>query len=128
MFLLNTRHESCEFKYSEMIVVTSKMKACSEKREEFLEALRGMLEPVRLEPGCESFFLCQDYEDENICILVEEWNRKEDFDRHLRTHDYKNLLVLMDLLSEPPEIKINIVSRSAGMEYLEEVLGMNRQD
>jgi quinol monooxygenase YgiN len=109
-----------------MVVVTSKMRTTLEKREEFLKALRGMLEPMRLEPGCRCFILCHDYEDESICILVEEWEAKEDFDRHLRGNDYRKLLVLMDLLSEPPEIKINIVSRSAGMEYLEEVLGMNR--
>jgi len=109
-----------------MIVVTSKMKTTSEKREEFLKALRGMLEPMRLQPGCKNLFLCHDCEDENTSILVEEWDVKEDFDRHLRSYDYRNLLVLMDLLSEPPEIKINIVSLSAGMEYVEEVLGMNR--
>jgi quinol monooxygenase YgiN len=57
-----------------MVVVTSKMRTTLEKREEFLRALRGMLGPMRLEPGCKSFILCQDYEDENTCILVEEWD------------------------------------------------------
>jgi quinol monooxygenase YgiN len=81
-----------------------------------------MLEPTRVEPGCVSFYLLQDIEDENTFTLVEEWENNADFDSHIRRDSCKKLLSLMDLLSEPPEIKINTVSQRAGLEYVEDVL------
>ncbi|HJZ04526.1 MAG TPA: putative quinol monooxygenase [Patescibacteria group bacterium] len=105
-----------------MIITTLRIKVRPEKRDEFLKTVRGILEPTRVEPGCIRYQFYQDIENENAFILVEEWETKEDLDRNIHRENYKRLMVLMDLLSEPPEIKINTVSHRAGIEYLEEVL------
>ena len=81
-----------------------------------------MLEPTRVERGCMSFNFYQDIEDEYTFTLVEEWETEAEFHAHIRKDSYKKLLLLMDLLSEPPEIKINTVSQRAGLEYVEDVL------
>ena len=93
-----------------------------EERVGFLKTVRGILEPTRVEPGCISFYFYQDIENENAFTLVQEWETKEDLDRNIHKENYKRLLAVMDLLSEPPEIKINTVSQSVGLEYIEEVL------
>ena len=105
-----------------MIVVTLRMVVAPEKREDFLKTIRGILEPTRVEPGCKSFYFYQDIEDKNAFILVEEWETKADLDSHIHKDSYRKVLALMDLLSEPPEIKFNTVSHVAGMEYVAEVL------
>ena len=110
-----------------MIVVTSRMIARPEAQEEFLKALRGMLEPTRVEAGCRNYYFYQDVENKNAFILVEEWETKADLDCHIHKESYRKLLVLMELLSGPPEIKINTVSQRAGIEYIENVLSnLNR--
>ena len=105
-----------------MIVVTSRMIARPEAQEEFLKALRGMLEPTRVEARCRNYYFYQDVENKNAFILVEEWETKADLDCHIHKDSYRKLLALMDLLSEPPEIKFNTVSHASGMEYIAEVL------
>lgn len=108
-----------------MVIMTTKMSVSPRRRKELARSLRGMLEPVRLESGCLGFDLYVDTEDEGTYILVEEWETKEDFDRHLRGGDYRRLLVLMDILNEPPEISISVISQRSGMEYLEQVIGLH---
>lgn len=110
-----------------MIIATLRMTVCPEERDGFLQTVRGILEPTRVEPGCISFYLYQDIENENTFILVEEWEMKEYLDRNIQRENYKRLLGVMDFLSEPPEIKINAVSHTAGIEYLEEVLSNPRR-
>jgi quinol monooxygenase YgiN len=111
-----------------MIVVTSRMIVRPEAQEEFLKTLRGMLEPTRVEPGCTNYSFYQDIENKNAFILVEEWETKADLDSHIHKESYRKLLALMDLLSGPPEIKINTVSHRAGLEYVEDLrLKSNRR-
>ena len=105
-----------------MIIATLRMTVRPEERDGFVRTIRGMLEPTRVECGCMSFNLYQDIKDENTFILVEEWETNTDFDSHIRKDGYKKLLLLMDLLSETPDIKINTVSQRAGLEYVEDVL------
>lgn len=108
-----------------MVIMTTKMSVSSRRKKELARALRGMLEPVRHESGCLGFDLYVDTEDDNTYILVEEWETKEDFDRHLRGSDYRKLLVLMEILKDPPEICISVISQRSGMEYLEQVIGLH---
>lgn len=91
-------------------------------RRDFLETMRGMLEPTRVERGCLSYRLYEDVEDRNTFILVEEWNTPKDLETHIRTDNQRRLFALMDLLSEQPELRFNTVSHTAGMDLIENVL------
>jgi quinol monooxygenase YgiN len=104
------------------ILVTLKMVVQPEKRRDLLEAIRGMLEPARVERGCLSYRLYEDVENRNALVLLEEWASQENLESHLRTDNQRQLLALMDLLSEKPELQFNTVSHRAGMDYIEEVL------
>jgi quinol monooxygenase YgiN len=108
-----------------MVIMTTRMSVSPRRKKKLASSLRGMLEPVRRESGCLGFDLYVDTEDQNTYILVEEWETKEDFDRHLRGGDYRRFLVLMELLKEPPEISISLISQRSGMEYLEQVIGLH---
>ena len=105
-----------------MILVTLRMIVRPEKRLDLLEAMRGMLEPARVERGCLSYRLYQDVENRNALVLLEEWATQEDLEGHISKDKQRQLLALMDLLSEQPELRFNTVSRTAGMELIENVL------
>jgi len=104
------------------ILVTLKMIARPEKRSDFLETMRGMLQPARVERGCLSYHLYEDVENRNAFVLLEEWATQEDIESHIRTDNQRRLLALMDLLSEHPEWRFNTVSHTRGMDLIEEVL------
>jgi len=104
------------------ILVTLRMIVQPERRSDFLETMRGMLEPARVERGCLSYRLYEDVEDRNTFVLVEEWKTQKDIESHIRTDNQRRLLALMDLLSEQPELRFNTVSHTAGMDLIENVL------
>ncbi len=104
------------------ILVTLRMIVRPERRNDLLETMRGIIEPVRVERGCMSYRLYEDVEDANTFVLVEEWKTQKDLEGHLRTDNQRQLLALMDLLSERPELQFNTVSHTAGMEAIEDVL------
>ena len=89
-----------------MIIVTLRMTVQPGKRHDFAETIRGMLKPTRVERGCISYCLYEDIENKNIFVLVEEWKTRDDLKKHVRTDNYRRLLALMDLLSEPPRVAV----------------------
>ena len=93
-----------------------------ERRRDLVETIRGMLEPVRVERGCLSYRFYEDVENRNVFVLLEEWATLEDLERHIAKGNQRRLLALMDLLSEPPEMRFNTVSQIAGIEFIESVL------
>lgn len=78
-----------------------------------------------------SYRLYEDAEDENTFALVEEWQTQDDLERHIRTDNQHRLMVLIDLMSEKPELRFNTVSHTLGMELIEDVLkahGLRREN
>ncbi|MDQ7787388.1 MAG: antibiotic biosynthesis monooxygenase family protein [Thermodesulfovibrionales bacterium] len=104
------------------ILVTLRMVVRPERRRDLLETMRGMLEPVRVERGCLSYRLYENVEDRNSFVLVEEWKTQKDLENHLCTYNQRQLLALMDILSEQPELRFNTVSQTTGMSLIENVL------
>jgi quinol monooxygenase YgiN len=93
-----------------------------EKRSALLDAMRGMLEPARVERGCLSYCFYEDVENSNAFVLLEEWATQEDIEKHISKDNQRQLLTLMDLLSEQSEFRFNTVSQTAGMELIEDIL------
>ena len=108
-----------------MIQATLKMIVRPERRDDLLDTMKGMLEPTRVERGCLSYRLYEDIENRNAFILLEEWATQEDLERHISKDNQRQLLTLMDLLSEQPELRYNTVSHTAGMDLIENVLKTN---
>ncbi len=106
---------------TDMIIVTLKMTVRPGRRNDLAETIRGMLEPTRVERGCISYCLYEDIENKNTFALVEEWKTRDDLEKHVRTDNYRRLLALMDILSEPPQLQFNTVSQTAGVELLSTV-------
>jgi quinol monooxygenase YgiN len=104
-----------------MILATLKMIVQPERRSDLLETMRGMLEPSRVERGCLSYRLYEDVENRNAFVLLEEWATQEDLERHISKDNERQLLTLMDLLSETPEFRFNTVSHTAAMDLIEDV-------
>ena len=109
-----------------MILATLKMIVRPERRLDLLAAMRGMLEPARVERGCLSYRLYEDVENRNALLLREEWATQEDLERHISKDSQRQLLALMDLLSEQPEMRFDTVSHMAGMDLIENVLKTDR--
>lgn len=106
-----------------LITSTVRMVFSVSSREEALRVLRGLVGPVRSHPGCLATRLMQDVDDERVLTWVDQWRRREDHERHVRSDAFRRLLAVMDLAAEPPTFEVDDVSRRRGFEVVEELFG-----
>jgi quinol monooxygenase YgiN len=104
-----------------MIVVRITMNVLQEKHLEVMQTLLSMIEPTEKEEGCLSYAVFCDIANKNRFSLLEEWETREDLDRHLKSHRFGVLLGTKTLLWKPPKIQIYTVSQSEGMEAISAV-------
>lgn len=107
-----------------MILSIIEMNARPAKRKELLQTLHAIIQPIRTEKGCLKSSAHQDIENENIFSLLEEWTKQQDLDDHLRSDIFTVLLGAKNLLSEPLDIKFNVVSSTTGMELEKSARGI----
>jgi quinol monooxygenase YgiN len=106
-----------------MIHATIKMRMPSHKVGEAVEILLLAAERTRVQPGCISCRIYQDAKDERVIMFDEMWRTQEDLDSHLRSDEYRNVLLVVEMADEKPEIIFNPLSDSTGMETIEKARG-----
>ena len=104
-----------------MIVSNLRMSVPREKKDDILRTLRMVTGPTRAHLNCISCRLYQDVDDENLISFVQEWDSREALETHIRSNDYRKILAVMELTSEPPEIKFVETLKTDGLELIEEI-------
>ena len=94
------------------------MQALMEKKTEMMQTLLSMIEPVRKEKGCLNYDVFYGIDGQRVFNLIEEWETREDLDRHIRSDRFSVLLGTKSLLAKPLEMKIHTVSHSEGAEIV----------
>jgi quinol monooxygenase YgiN len=101
-----------------VIIMRIAMKVLMEKRTEMMQTLLSMVEAAGKEKGCLSYDLFSNIEGKTGFNLIEEWETREDLDRHIRSDRFSVLLGTKSLLSQPLGINIHTVSHSEGVEVV----------
>ncbi len=101
-----------------MIVFRITMNVIPEKQLEMMQTLISMIEPTANEVGCLRYGVFCDIEDRNRFSLLEEWETREDLDRHIASHRFGVLLGTKALLYEPLEFQIHTVDHSEGIDAI----------
>ena len=102
-----------------MVLATVKMLIPSKKHGEVLSILKSMVEQNRVHRACLSSRIYRDVEEERILVYEEMWRSEEDLKQHLRSEEYSNLLVVMEMALENPEIRFDTITRWSGIETIE---------
>jgi quinol monooxygenase YgiN len=102
-----------------MILATIRMTIPPKKRCEALKILRSMAEQCRDDPGCLSSHIYEDLQENNVIMLEEVWRAQEDLDLHLRSDEYRNLLLVLEMALQQPEIRFNTISNTTGIDTIE---------
>ena len=106
-----------------MIIVRITMNVLPEKQLEFTQTLLSMIEPTGKEKGCLNYDVSCNIEGKTVFNLMEEWETREDLDRHIRSERFGVLLGTKSLLAKPLEMKIHTVSHSEGVEIVNALRG-----
>jgi quinol monooxygenase YgiN len=102
-----------------MIQATIRMTIPHQKSSEVMKILRTEVELCRYEPGCLSCHLYGDLQEKNVLVVEEIWNSEEELNLHLRSDKYRNLLLVLEMSPNQPEIRFDTISSSAGLETIE---------
>jgi quinol monooxygenase YgiN len=102
-----------------MIQATIRMTIPPQKSSEVLKIVRSVIEQCRDDPGCLSCHIYGDLQEKDVLMLEEVWSSEEDLDLHLRSDEYRNLLLVLEMALKQPEIRFNTISSSTGIETIE---------
>jgi quinol monooxygenase YgiN len=91
---------------TEKVRVVARVVALANKIEEVKTLVISVVEPTRKEQGCLSYHLLQNELDPRDFTFVEEWQTKEDLERHLASNHIQEAIAQLDgLASAPPDIR-----------------------
>jgi quinol monooxygenase YgiN len=95
------------------------MKFAPRKMDEALQILRSIVERIRAEAGCVSCSVYHDTEAEQEIVFMEKWRTEDDFQHHLRSEEYKKILLIMEMAQTQPEISFETIISTRGIEIIE---------
>ena len=109
-----------------MVLATVRMTIPPKKRNEALKILRSTAEQCKLHSGCLGWHIYEDVQEDDVLMFEEMWRSEEDLERHLRSEEYRNLLLVMEMALKHPEVRFNTVSTSTGIETIEKARSSGR--
>ena len=102
-----------------MILANIRMRIPPQKRGEVLRILRSTVERNQIMPGCLNCRIYEDLQEDNVIMFEELWRSEEELEQHLRSDEYRKLLLIMEMALQQPEVRFNRVSSSSGIEAIE---------
>ena len=107
-----------------LITATLRIDAAKEKQKEITRLLRSLIGPTRVETGCISCRLYGEVDNPSSVTWMEEWRTENDLKRHLRSPQYRKILIALDMADAEPEVRFDTVVETAGMQLIAEARGM----
>ncbi|MFT5730486.1 MAG: quinol monooxygenase YgiN [Desulforhopalus sp.] len=104
-----------------MISSTIRMAIPAVKHNDALKIVRSIAVMSRDNPGCLSYYFYRDIEDSNVLMLQGNWKIEEDLERHIRSEEYRNLLLVLEMSLKQPEVRFDTISSSTGIENIEKI-------
>ena len=102
-----------------MVRSTIRMLIPLEKQSEALDVLGSVSTQIQSERSCISSRLYRGV-DEVRAIMVEElWDNDEDILQHLRSDEFRQILLVIEMAEEHPEIRFDTIGNSSGFETIE---------
>jgi quinol monooxygenase YgiN len=96
-----------------MIVVVGRVQTDADRRAELVRIGQRVAAASRQEPGCISYQVCQDTEDENAFVFVEQWETEEALQAHFgSSHIAEFMPAIPGAVAGPPDVKFHTVASS----------------
>jgi quinol monooxygenase YgiN len=108
-----------------MIQAMLKMDFKPGKAAEAVGILCSMLERIRATTGCIDCSVYRQAGNECQVVFEEKWKSNEDLQRHLRSEEYRKVLMVMEMAVTRPEVQFETVSGLGGVELIEEARSKN---
>lgn len=81
-----------------MVQTISKMIVKKDKVNDFISIFKEMIESTKNEEGYIQYEMYQDEENPALLIVLEQWDSREDFDKHLKSEHFERIVPRMSEL------------------------------
>jgi quinol monooxygenase YgiN len=99
-----------------MIVVVGRVRTDASKRDELVGIGQRVAAASRAEPGCIRYQVCQDTENEDEFVFVEEWESEAALQQHFASpHIAEFMAAVPGAIVGPPEVKFHTISSSVDL-------------
>jgi len=104
-----------------MVLATLRMTFSAKKVGEALTILRSMAEQSRVRPGCLSSRVYRNgqKDKDNLLMFEQQWSNEADLECYLRSDDYRQVLMVLEMAIKQPEIRFDTILSSTGIEAIE---------
>ncbi len=102
-----------------MIQAMIKVKLPASRMKEAMAILRPFAEWTKTLPGCVACELHRDALEDEVLVFHDRWKDEENLRRHLCSKEYRDLLFVMEMSREPPEVRFDVISDTRGFEAIE---------
>ena len=105
-----------------MILMTICVRVPPDKRQNAIDTFKAVIGPTKVLPGCMYCYLYCDIDNDDRLLLIEKWESREGFDRHVRSSNFSHIFDALELGCEPPELLIHELAGTHGLQLIEELL------
>jgi quinol monooxygenase YgiN len=102
-----------------MIQSSIKMKFSPEKCNEAVRTLHSIIDRISAERGCMGYEIFLD-SDSYVVVLEGRWRSEGDLERHLRSDEYKIILLVIEMAATPPDIRFDTVISTRGIDMIKD--------
>ena len=106
-----------------MEIALLQIKTSPERRKDLLKALQFIQGQVQIKQGSLKCQIYRAVNDEEVFLYIEQWKTKAALQSHIQSLLYKQLLSVMELAVETPEIKFYHLSGEEGIDLIERLRG-----
>ncbi len=104
-----------------MILVTLKLKVVPQKRWDVIQTVHTIIGPTLVQSGCLHCGFYSNTQNDDELILVEKWTSQKYLEKHVRSDDFRKILMVMDAAKKKPDISFITVESKAGLELVEKI-------
>ncbi len=102
-----------------MIQEKIRMRLSPSRIKDAIAILRPIVASTKTVPGCVDCELYRDALDETVLVFHDLWDNQEGLQRHLRSEKYRDLLLVMEMAREVPEVRFDVIAHTSGLEAIE---------
>jgi quinol monooxygenase YgiN len=102
-----------------MILASIRMTIAPQKFGEALGILKSLVAECTVQPGCLNCRIYRNVQSNNVLMFQQLWNDEANLQRHLRSDEYRQLLLVLEMATKQPEIRFDTILSSTGIETIE---------
>ena len=104
-----------------MIIMSLNFSVSTLMKKDVINIFDSLAGSISVKPGCKKVNLYSNINNDDDFLLILEWNSQGEMEKHIRSEDFRKIMVLMDLSNEAPIIRFNTVSSTMGFELIEKI-------